>query len=197
MLKLGAELFELLNAKQWVGKNRIPVVYGAEGISTAKIADIENALGFRLPEDFKYLLQNIHDPGEVLFPWSKFEKKTYDDLIAWILHGIEFDIEKNNLWLARWGKKPDEFGAALEIARRDFKTWPRLLPIFGHRFLAAEPCREGNPVFSIMQTDIVYYGADLAHYLVNEFINKPPLSIEKQPIKRIEIWSDFAEQVFG
>jgi hypothetical protein len=85
-------------------------------------------------------------------------------------------------------------GPALNIARKDFETWPKLLPISGHRFLAAEPCRPGNPVFSIMQTDIIYYGADLAHYLVNEFIDHDyALHTNPQEIQKIRIWSYLAE----
>lgn len=60
--------------------------------------------------------------------------------------------------------------------------------------LAAQPCRSGNPVFSIVQTDIIYYGADLAHYLLNEFVDRDyTLHTYAQEIRRIEIWSDFAE----
>jgi hypothetical protein len=124
-MELGPELFALLNAKQWVG-NQIPVVYGAPGLTSDEIASIEAQLGFRMPEDFAYLFQNIQDPGRVFFPWSEFDRRRYDESIEWVLHGIEFDIERNNLWLERWGKKPDTLPAALEIARKDFAAWPKL-----------------------------------------------------------------------
>jgi hypothetical protein len=191
-MELGPELFELLNSKQRVGSNQIPVLYGARGLSPDQIASIEGQLGFRVPDDFAYLFQNLQDPGEVLFPWSKFDKRRYDASIRWVLRGIEFDIE-NELWLERWGNRPASLSAALEIAQRDFETWPRLLPIFGHRFLAAEPCLSGNPVFSIMQTDIIYYGANLAHYLLNEFVDHDhALHTQAQKIRKIDVWSDFA-----
>src|SRR5262245_8330871 len=166
VVKLGPELFELLNGQQWVG-NRSRTTYGVPGLSPAQITSIEAQLGFRLPEDFVYLFQNVQDPGYVFFPWGNFKKQEYDDRIRWILEGIEFDIDRNKFWM-RWGKRPTTLSAALDIARMVFETWPRLLPIFGHRFLAAEPCRPGNPVFSIKQNDIIYYGADLGHYLINE-----------------------------
>ena len=192
-MDLGPELFELLNARQWVG-NQIPVIYGVPGLSSAEIASIETQLGFRVPEDFAYLFQNLRDPGRVLFPWSEFDKQIYDKSVEWVLHGIEFDIEKNHLWLERWGKRPDALPAALEIARNDFAAWPKLLPIYAHRFLAAEPCRSGNPVFSIMQTDIIYYGCDLPHYLLREFVDRDYATDTKaHSIRRIEVWSDFAE----
>jgi hypothetical protein len=193
IMELGPELFELLNAGQKVG-NQTPVIYGARGLSPNQIASIETQLGFHVPEDFAYLFQNLQDPGGVLFPWSNFNKREYDDALRWVLHGIEFDIEQSHFWLERWGQRPTVLSAALDIARKDFETWPKLLPIYGHRFLAAEPCRSGNPVFSIMQTDIVYYGADLPHYLVHEFVDRDhALHTSVQKIRKINIWSDFAE----
>jgi hypothetical protein len=192
MLKLGPELFELLNAKQWVG-DRQPVIYGKGGLSILQIQLIEAQLGFGMPEDFSYLLQNIRDPGGVLFPWANFRKQKYVDAIAGIFQGIEFDIEHNNLWLRRWGERPTALSTALEIARGDFSNWPKLLPVYGHRFLAVQPCRSNNPVFSIVQTDIIYYGANLAHYLLNEFVRDSSQRIVDRPIHTIEIWSDFAE----
>lgn len=192
-MELGAELFELLNSKQQVG-SRTPVVYGARGLSSAQIASIESQLGFRMPDDFAYLFQNLQDPGHVFFPWSEFEKKKYDETVKWVLSGIEFDIEKSQLWLGHWGKRPPTLSAALDIARKDFVTWPKLLPIHSHRFLAAQPCRSGNPIFSIKQSDIIYYGANLPHYLLNEFVDhdyaRHTLPTE---IRRIKVWSDFAE----
>ena len=194
MLQLGPELFEELNAKQWVG-NQEPVIYGQGGLSDREIASIEAQLGFSWPEDFKYLFQNIRDPGGVLFPWADFNKERYDELIEWVLQGIEFDIEKANLWMLRWGDQPKVLSEALAIARHDFLTWPKLLPISGHRFLAAEPCLPDNPVFSIVQTDIIYYGANLAHYLLHEFCSRGCYAFHthEQAPRKIDVWSGFAE----
>jgi len=196
MLQLGPDLFELLNAKQKVG-NQQPVIYGKGGLSTLQIQLIEKKLGFRVPPDFSFLLQNVRDPGGVLFPWAQFTRQGYDEMIAWVFKGIEFDI-RHGFWLKRWGTRPDTLSEALDIARRDFPSWPKLLPVHGHRFLAAEPCRAENPVFSIMQIDIIYYGANLAHYLLHEFVDGPSDDRQKhtygQQINRIEIWSDFVDR---
>ena len=188
MANLGPELFEMLNARQRVG-NRLPVIYGAPGLSPREFSSIEEQLGFRLPEDFRFLFANLQDPGRVFFPWSTFRKEDYDASMAWVWHGIVFDIE-HGLWLDRWDERPAGLAEAQEVAKADFVTWPRLLPIHAHRFLAAEPCREGNPIFSIKQTDIIYYGSDLAHYLGNEFLPDPQTRGE---IRRVDVWSDFAE----
>ncbi|CAN5254350.1 hypothetical protein BH10PSE6_BH10PSE6_34870 [soil metagenome] len=194
MAKLGPELFERLNADQRVG-DRTPVIYGAPGLSSRAFAAIEEQLGFRLPEDFIYLFANLQDPGGVLFSWGNFRKKDYDASIEWVWQGIEFDI-RHNSWLDRWGARPHASAEAIEVAKADFATWPKLLPIYGHRFLAAEPCRVGNPVFSIKQMDIVYYGYDLVQYLMLEFVLEGHGAYDHtyfQKIQRVDVWSDFAE----
>jgi hypothetical protein len=194
MVALGPELFELLNAKQRLIGNQIPVRYGVPGLSSAEIASIEAQLGFRLPDDFAYLFRHLQDPGRILFPWSNFRKQEYDEKTRWVLKGIESSIRLTNFWLERWGNRPALISGAIEIARRDFDSWPKLLPIYAHRFLPAEPCRSGNPVFSIMQTDIIYYGVDIAHCLVNEFVDHDyARHTRAQDIRRVPIWSDLVE----
>jgi len=95
------------------------------------------------------------------------------------------------------GARSNDLPEALAVARADFATWPRLLPVCGHRFLAAEPLRTGNPIFSIKQLDIIYYGADLAHYLAVEFLLEDHAQhTQDQSIQRVAIWSDFAEGVY-
>ena len=139
------------------------------------------------------MVANVRDPGGVLFPWKDFDRKAYDERMAWVWEGIEFDIDKNKDWLERWGARPDDLSAAIEIARRDFPNWPKLLPVYGHRFLAAEPCLPDNPVFSIVQTDIILYGANLAHYLVQEFLDSDDdgRNTYRQNPRAIAVWSNF------
>ena len=189
--ELGDELFEFLNANQRVG-NRTPPVYGAQGVSSSAMQLIEEQLGFTLPPDFKFLFENVNDPGGVLFPWSGFSIENYSNQIDRVWSGIAFDIEHNTTWLKRWGDKPNTLREAKEAAQRDFQSWPNLLPIYGHRFLPAEPSLSDTPVFSIVQTDIIYYGMNLADYLLQEFCSPRPAS-DWVLARKIPIWSDFAE----
>ena len=50
-----------------------------------------------------------------------------------------------------------------------FRRSPKLIPVYSHRMMPDEPQAAGNPVFSVHQTDIIYYGSDLADYLRHEF----------------------------
>jgi hypothetical protein len=50
-----------------------------------------------------------------------------------------------------------------------------------------EPQGAGNPVFSVHQTDIIYYGFDLADYLRHEF-NLPGREPWPSQIRTIRFW---------
>ncbi len=69
-----------------------------------------------------------------------------------------------------------------------------VVPIFGHRYIPSFPLEEGNPVFSVYQMDIIYYGYDLANYLSVEFQFVLPenFNVPDTP-RRIGFWSHWAE----
>jgi len=100
---------------------------------------------------------------------------------ARLWEGLQFDVEYNELWLPSWGPKPAMLSGRQDRVRELVQAAPKLIPIFGSRYLLAEPCMAGNPVFSVSQSDIVVYGADLRDYLVFEFAELLGFS------KRIEI----------
>jgi hypothetical protein len=88
---------------------------------------------------------------------------------AWLWEGLQFDVEYSDLWPSSLGSKPAALSEQQERVRELVQAAPKLIPIIGHRYLLAEPCTAGNPVFSVWQSDIVVYGADLRDYLVFEF----------------------------
>jgi hypothetical protein len=63
----------------------------------------------------------------------------------------------------------------------------KLIPIYGHRMMPDEPHLPGNPVFSVYQTDIIYYGYDLADYLRHEF-HLPGREPWPERVRAIRFW---------
>ena len=63
--------------------------------------------------------------------------------------------------------------------------------MYSHRYLPQEPSTEGNPVFSVYQTDIICYGADLQDYLENEFhyYFGTTAYVIREPVRNIEFWT--------
>ena len=84
--------------------------------------------------------------------------------------GILFDVQHSGFWLPEWGDRPTEFDDAAAVVRRLLKDAPRLIPVCQHRMIPDRPHLEGNPVFSVHQTDIIYYGCDLRDYFLHEFL---------------------------
>jgi hypothetical protein len=68
-----------------------------------------------------------------------------------------------------------------------------LIPLIGHRYLPEQPHETGNPVFSILGTDAIYYGANLKDYFEREFTGWHSRPWPAQ-IKHIPFWSDLVER---
>ena len=82
---------------------------------------------------------------------------------------MAFDIENNVFWIDEWGTRPDNISDAIEVARKHVVGAPKLIPVYSHRYIPTDPCAAGNPVFSVQQTDIIYYGQNLWDYIEQEF----------------------------
>jgi hypothetical protein len=85
------------------------------------------------------------------------------------------------------GRGPGSLDEALRVESKLVEAAPRLIPIFGHRIMPDEPHLQGNPVFSVHQTDIIVYGPDLETYLRSEF-HLESLGTETQSPAPIRFW---------
>jgi hypothetical protein len=65
-----------------------------------------------------------------------------------------------------------------------------LVPVYVHRMMPDRPRASGNPIFSVHQTDIIYYGTDLRDDLIHEFLSDKEIGIWPIPdsIRQIEFW---------
>ena len=116
-------------------------------------------------------------------------------MLNWPYEGICFDIKNNAVWPPSWGAKPTSLTEAFEVAQQKVDAAPTLIPIYSHRYLPDRPSIEGNPVFSVYQTDIIYYGSNLLNYFQNEFQSHFGVAnyhISDSP-RRIEFWSDLID----
>jgi hypothetical protein len=160
-------------------------------LTDEEVERVERTFAFRFPPDLRALLQMALPAGQGFPDWRNGPREVLQERLDWPLEGMCFDIEHNSFWLAEWGPKPTELTAALDIARAAVAAAPTLILIFGHRYIPDEPVLAGNPVFSVHQTDIIYYGWDLTHYLADEFSG--PQSPVPAPVTRpIRFWDKIA-----
>ena len=159
------------------------------GLSEEELAGVEADFGFRFPPDLRAMLAVFQPMGEEWPDWRGNRQR----LLEWLdepADGIEFDVEENGFWLAAWGERPEDDDDAVEEARRQVALAPVLIPLFGHRFLPSRPVEAGNPVFSVIQSEIAVLAPDLAGWLEAEWgIERPGWS--RAEARPIELWSGF------
>lgn len=180
------------------------------GLSDAEIRDTERRFGFRFPPDLAAFLQ-VALPVElganpVNPPFPDWRSGAPDDLAfrtGWPFEGMAFDVEHTVFWPTAWGPRPERLEDALAVARRHYDAAPRLIPIYTHRYIADDPLEAGNPILSVHQMDIIYYGQDLWDYFEQEFEKRDEDWCSGQRYagwtpeqyhaahKRIRFWSDF------
>jgi hypothetical protein len=160
------------------------------GLTDDEIAAAESCYGFQFPPDLRAFLQAGLPRGKRFPNWRSGDET---ELRGWLdlpRQGILFDIEHNGFWLDEWGARPATLHDAHEIATRLITAAPRLIPVFAHRMMPAEPHLPGNPVFSVHQTDIIVYGIDLRDYLIREFLARDDVGIWPIPgdVRLIDFW---------
>ena len=174
----------LLNALRAAG------VTFAPGLTDSEVARTEARYGFRFPSDLRDVLQAALPVGGGFPDWRNAEHAA---LVKWLdspLQGILFDVE-NGVWFGQWGERPARLEDAERLVTELVAAAPKLIPIHGHRMMPDEPSTPGNPVYSVHQTDIIYYGSTLAEYVDNDF-GERQYRIASHP-RSIRFWRDFAE----
>jgi hypothetical protein len=84
--------------------------------------------------------------------------------LAWPLEGLLFDVEHNGLWLSEWGDRSKQLADRKAAVTDLVAAAPKLIPLYGHRYLPDEPHERDNPILSVHQADVIHYGYDLADY---------------------------------
>lgn len=144
------------------------------GIRPEEWIALEAKFELQFPPDWKTFLSEALPVSGGFPDWrhglnSEQAEKSIRNQMNRPVEGILFDIRHNNFWMKDWGEKPENSDAQLALAREKLQNVPKLIPVFLHRYLPSEPLRAGNPVLSVYQTDIIYYGNDIPDYLSNEF----------------------------
>jgi len=151
-------------------------------LTMAELTRVESRFGFAVAPDHAALLSVCLPTGE---PWPNWRDDSEERLRAWLdlpVRGVLFDVSTNSFWPASWGPRPHDPGDAQTEATGHVRRWPRLVPLYAHRFVA-EGSR-GRRVFSVHQTDVISYGEDVVHYLRREFAGAPsaPLGPDPDPV---------------
>jgi hypothetical protein len=176
-------VFELLEARG---------VLIEPGLAAHELGRAEKRFGFMFPPDLAELLREGLPAGEGFPRWRDLDA-ALESQFAWPLEGLLFDVEYNAFWVPEWGDRPPDLESAKSVASEALRTAPALVPIYGHRYLPVEPLESGDPVFSIYQTDIIYYGHDLESYFEAEVGAGYGQAIRFDAIRSIRFWGRLVE----
>jgi len=166
-----------------------------KGLTADEIIQIEDFYDIVFNIDHKnYLLKCIFI-GEGFYDWrndAKSNVKKIKEMLNWPLEGILFDIEHNNYWPTEIEIQPQILEEKKNIfAEYYLNNIPKLIPIFSHRYMCSEPQKIGAPVYSVYQTDIIYYGDNIVDYFVKEFRLNIKTNYNKWERDDTIYWSQF------
>ncbi len=181
---------DIFRIEQLLKSNGIPL---HRGLTSEELQQIEQIYSLRFPPDLRKYLSHMLPAGNGFPRWRDLSNRGIDSMREYLnrpLAGILFDVRHNNFWYSAWGERPEDEAAAEQIATQQYAKAPRLVPIYGHRYLPIEPCESGNPVLSVYQTDVIAYGADLEDYFRVEYKDKQYADIDFPAIKSIDFWLD-------
>jgi hypothetical protein len=162
------------------------------GLTDAELHDVEHRFGFRFAPEHRALLRLALPAGEGWPDWRSRDPADLEGRLRWPVDGVLFDVRNDAFWPASWGPRPVEETAALAVARERLAAVPRLVPLFSHRYLPAAPAPDPSPVFSVHQSDVIFYGGDLEDYVQHEFWLTGSWSAQV-PAARVAFWSDLAQ----
>lgn len=164
-----------------------------KGLSNEEFQKIESVYGIVFPPDLKSIYRNFLPISNQFYNWRDFSDENIEKIKRRIycpINGILFDIEKSDFWIKDFGEKSGSITIDLENVKKYMeKNIPILIPIFGHRYISSYPCEVNNPVYSVVQTDIIYYGDNIYEYFEVEFANK---KLSKKAKKYIPFWGEIA-----
>lgn len=170
-------------------------VFFTSGLLQNEIQQIEQEYDFRFSPDLREFLMFVLPISKGFINWRKSNREQILEILSWLYEGICLNIEYNAFWLEAWGQRLISLEDAFKISGKAVEDAPTLIPIYEHRYIPDNPVERGNPIFSVYQTDIIYYGSDLADYLENEFryyFGRKAYSLIGD-IKPIEFWSQLVE----
>ncbi len=161
------------------------------GYSLSELESIQDKWRLSFPPDLVALMRQRRPLQVKGFDWLTSSDEDIQRKLDWPLEGFLFDVRHNDLWWPEWGARPMSETAQAEKLTEIFAAAPRLIPLYGHRYLPEKPFESGNPVFSVYQSDVIYYGENLADWLAREengWDSKQPIDAANPP-KEIPFWS--------
>lgn len=191
--KLGRGENKMKQYQDIIGKLNNKGILFDKGLSLSEITEIEKKFSITFPIELTRLYSIGLPVSDGFYNWRNNNEgnvRRIKEVLNMPLQGLIFDLESNNFWCDEFGKKPENINEARNLLVEHYKRAPQMIPIYGHRYMPFLPDETSIPVFSIMQSDIIYYGIDLVSYLEIEFGLKQYGELMQMNIRYVDFWSD-------
>ncbi len=159
----------------------------ADGYTQGELDTAQERYGLRFPPDLAALLLERRP----IDGWDwRVDDEGIRSALQHPLNGLLLSLERIALWWPQLGERPSSAKERAEVLTSAVNAAPRLIPIIAHRYIPEEPYQAGNPVLSVMHSDVIYYGANLEEYFTNEFEGRYEIS----ETRYIPFWSEMVHR---
>ena len=169
--------FKRTTEAKWSERSIDPTLYGFQiqrgtrwnlGLSDKQIAEYASALAVIFPHDFRAFLRAMNGTDMATLNVYGCGGEPHRESVGVYSYPRDIEIVKQRM------TDVDEERAKLTttIMEQGFDLLPetKLLPIYGHRYLACASNLENSVVLSIHGGDAIVYGNSLKEYLEMEFL---------------------------
>jgi len=163
------------------------------GMSSQEIVKVEKFYDIFFPIELKRLYSLGLPISDGFYNWRDISSKNTQfikNVLNMPINGLQSDLKNENFWCDHWDPPPNDIEEAQRILLEHYCNAPKLIPIYSHRYMPFVPDKTNLPVFSIMQSDIIYYGTDLISYLEIEFGFRQYSDIKHAHFQYIDFWSN-------
>ncbi len=163
------------------------------GLSEAEFDWIEREYQLTFPLPLREFVSEALPVSGNFYNWrsrSDDNMQHIRDMLNWPLEGILFDVEHNGFWYKPWGDRPLDIEEAKRVCIKEFAKVPQLIPVYSHCYMPSVFGVGELPVYSVYQTDIIYYGENLRSYFEVEFFGKSQTDIDFSSISNVPFWGD-------
>ncbi|WP_317612043.1 hypothetical protein [Rhodococcus opacus] len=166
----------------------------AAGLTDSEINSVHARFGVGFASDHLDLLRTALPLGDRWPNWRDGDDAELQRMLDWPIESFVWDVlhQPVPFWPAL-GPTSDRCGRGRVDGSQESRKVARAGADLRTSISPAAPAPPGCPVFSVYQTDLIYYGPDLVEYLRNE------LKIEALPREewtfgqRVPYWLQFVE----
>lgn len=163
-----------------------------KGLTAEEIATIEQRYDICFPIELKNFYSVLLPVSDGFYNWRNASESSVEMIkraLEMPLVGLLQDLEEL-YWCDEWGEEPGSIEEKKMILAKLYEKAPKLIPVYSHRYMPYLDKEEEMPIFSIYQSDIIYYGENLLSYFEIEFGLKHYSDMKCDNIPHIDFWSD-------